>query len=187
MSRPCLAGVRVGAERCQSSRLTSHVCKLLAAALEIIAVLGLDGVLDGARHGVVGAEDGALHQLDLAGHAALETAGGSDCSAGLLALSPGRDGAGLAPRVGRGCPLGRAKVGGGIVVAARGRVDIGAVVGLSGVLRGRVADIGLGQAVGRVRAVVGLAVEGIGVGAGGVVVQERAGDLVLVLPAAVVL
>ena len=66
--------------------LTAHVCKLLAAALEIIAVLGLDGVLDGRRHRVVGTQNGALDKLDLTGHTTLEAA--TSGSAGLLSLSP---------------------------------------------------------------------------------------------------
>jgi hypothetical protein len=70
--------------------LTSHVCELLAAALEIVAVLGLDGILDGTRHGVVGAEDGALHKLDLTGHAALEAASCSNGTTGLLSRPPVR-------------------------------------------------------------------------------------------------
>jgi hypothetical protein len=73
----------------KTSKLTSHVCELLAAAFEIIAVLGLDGVLDGAGHGVVGAEDGALDKLDLTRHAALEAAGSRDSTTRLLTLSPG--------------------------------------------------------------------------------------------------
>jgi hypothetical protein len=80
--------------------LTSHVCKLLAAALEVVAVLCLDGILDGAGHGVVGAEDGALDELDLARHAALEAAGCCDGATGLLSLSPGGCGARLAARIG---------------------------------------------------------------------------------------
>jgi hypothetical protein len=160
-------------------QLTSHVCELLAAALEVIAVLGLDGVLDGRWHGVVGTEDGALDELDLARHAALEAAGCSNGAAGLLALSPCRGRAGLAPRIGRGRPLRRAKVA-RCVVAARRRVDVGAVVGLAGVLCRPVGGICLGQAVGRVWAVVGLAVERVGVGARGILVEQRAAYLVLV-------
>jgi hypothetical protein len=75
------------------------VCELLAAALEVVAVLGLDGILDGRRHGVVGTEDGALDELDLTRHAALEAAGCSNGAAGLLALSPCGGRAGLAPRI----------------------------------------------------------------------------------------
>jgi len=79
--------------------LTSHVGKLLTAALEVVAVLGLDGVLDGARHGVVGAEDGSLDQLDLARHAALEAAGSGNGTTGLLTLAPCLSGARLAALV----------------------------------------------------------------------------------------
>ena len=77
-------------------KLTSHVGKLLAAALEIIAVLCLDGILDGGRHRVVGTEDGALDKLDLTGHSTLEATG---LTARLLSLPPCLGGAGLAPLV----------------------------------------------------------------------------------------
>jgi hypothetical protein len=83
--------------------LTSHVREFLTATLEVVAVLGLDGVLDGAGHGVVGAEDGALDELDLARHATLQAtaAGLNSGAAWLLALSPVGRRAGLAPRIGR--------------------------------------------------------------------------------------
>ena len=67
-------------------KLTSHVGELLATALEVIAVLGLDGVLDGRRHWVVGTQDGALDKLDLTCHTTLEATGST--SAGLLSLPP---------------------------------------------------------------------------------------------------
>ena len=142
MWRPCLAAVRAGPERgtSKTSQLTSHVGELFAAALEVVAVLGLDGILDGTGHGVVGTEDGALDKLDLAGHAALEAAGCGDGTAGLLSLPPCGSRAGLAPRIGRGCSLWCAKVR-GRVVAAGGRVDVGALVGLSRVLRRPVGGV----------------------------------------------
>jgi hypothetical protein len=166
--------------------LTSHVCELLAAALKIVAVLGLNGILDGTRHGVVGAEDGALDELDLARHAALEAACGSNGTAGLLALSPCGRRARLAARIGRGCALWGTKLV-GWVVAGRSGVDLGAIVALAGVLCRAVAHIRLRQAVGRVWAVVGLAVERVLVSARGVLVEERAADFVLVLAAVVLL
>jgi hypothetical protein len=83
--------------------------------------------------------------------------------------------------------LGRTEVG-GVVVAARRRVDVGAIVGLAGILCRPVARICLCQAVCRVWAVVGLAVEGVWVvGAGCVLVEERAGDFIFVLSVVVVL
>jgi hypothetical protein len=75
------------------------MCKLLAAALEVIAVLGLDGVLDGRWHGIIGTEDGTLDELDLTRHTALEAAGCSDGTTGLLALPPRGGRARLAPRI----------------------------------------------------------------------------------------
>ena len=61
---------------------TSHVGELLTAALEVIAVLCLDGILDGTWHGVVGRKDRALDQLDLTCQTALK----AHAAAGLLAL-----------------------------------------------------------------------------------------------------
>jgi hypothetical protein len=121
-------------------KLTSHVCKLLATALKVIAVLGLDGVLNSTGHGIVGTEDGALHQLDLTGHATLQAAGCSNGTARLLSLAPCCGGAGLTPRIGRGCSLWCAEVR-GWVVATRSRVDVGALVSLAGVLCRPVGDI----------------------------------------------
>jgi hypothetical protein len=99
-------------------KLTSHVGELLAAALEIIAVLCLDGILDGAGHGVVCAKHGALHKLDLTRHAALEST--ADAAAGLLSLSPCFGGARLAPGIWRGCAVRGTKLCSRVVVAARG-------------------------------------------------------------------
>jgi hypothetical protein len=140
--------------------LTAHVCELLATALEVITVLCLDGVLDGRGHRVVGAENGALHELDLAGHAALEAARRCHGTAWLLSLSPCLGRARLAPLVWGGCPLGSAELR-GRVVAARRRVDIGARVGFAGVLCWAVGRIRLGQAVCGVWADLRVAVEGV--------------------------
>jgi len=133
------------------------VGELFAAALKVIAVLCLDGILNGRRHRVVGTEDGALDKLDLTGHASLEAASGS--SARLLSLPPCLGRAGLAPLVWRGCPLRGAKVA-GWVVATSGRVD-GTIVCLARVLGGPVGRVRLGQAVGRVWADFWVAVEGV--------------------------
>jgi hypothetical protein len=118
------------------------VCELLATALEIVAVLGLDGVLDGAGHRVIGAENGTLHKLDLTRHTTLEAAGSRNSTARLLALSPGGGGAGLTPGIRRWCALRCAELSSWIV-AASGRVDIRALVGLSRVLCWSVAYIRL--------------------------------------------
>jgi hypothetical protein len=63
------------------------VCELLAASLEVVSVLGLNGILNGAGHRVVGAQDGTLSKLDFTGSIALETTAGT--STRLLALPPG--------------------------------------------------------------------------------------------------
>lgn len=76
------------------------MCEFLAAALEVVAVLGLDGILNSRRNRVVGAENGALDKLDFTGHTTLETTSGSNSAAGLLACSPGFSRAGLASLVG---------------------------------------------------------------------------------------
>ncbi len=58
----------------QTVVLTPHVRELLAAALKVISVLGLDSVLNGRRDRIVGTENGALNELDLTGHSTLQTA-----------------------------------------------------------------------------------------------------------------
>lgn len=94
--------------------------KFLAAALQVVAVLGLDGVLDSGGDRVVGAQHGTLHKLDLAGQTALEP----NTSAGLLPLPPCLCGAGLAPRIWRGGTVrGGAKFRSRVVGAAGG-IDV---------------------------------------------------------------
>lgn len=75
-------------------KLTAHVGKLLAAALQVISVFGLYGVLDGTGHGVIGTQDIALHQLDLTRGIALQTTATRGRSSRCLSLGP---------RFGRGC------------------------------------------------------------------------------------
>lgn len=183
MLRPCLAAVSVASSLDSAvSSLTAHVCELLTAALEVVAVFGLDGVLDGRGHGVVCRQNGALDELDLTGHATLQAARSSDSTARLLTLSPGLGRAGLAPLVWRGGPVGGTKVSSGLIAAGR-RVDIRAVMGLARILRRAVGRICLCQAVGRVWAVLRVAVEGVVVCACRILVQERAADLFLIVPA----
>lgn len=79
---------------------TSHVCEFLGAALDIVAVLGLDGVLNSTGHWVIDTQDGALHQLDLTGGISAKTAAAAS-SSGCLSLAPGLSGRGLAASVGR--------------------------------------------------------------------------------------
>jgi hypothetical protein len=139
---------------------TAHVCELLAAALEVIAVLRLDGVLDSRRHRVVCGQNGTLNKLDLTGHTTLKTASGSDSTTRLLALSPGLGRAGLAPRVWGRRPVGSAEISSRLKAASR-RVDVRPVVCSTGILCGAVACVCLCQTVGRVWAVLRVAVEGV--------------------------
>jgi hypothetical protein len=165
---------------------TAHVCELLAAALEIVAVLRLDGVLNSRGHRVICGQDGTLNKLDLTGHTTLKAASGSDGTTGLLALSPGLGGASLAPRVWRGCAVGSAKLSSRLIAASR-RVDVRPVVYSAGILCGTIARVCLRQTVGRVWAVLRMAVEGVVVRACCILVQERATDLLFVVPAGSVL
>ncbi len=170
----------------QNPSPTAHVCEFLAAAFEVIAVFGLNGILDGRGHGVVSGQDGALHELDLTGHAALEAASCSCSTTGLLALSPGLGGARLAPLVWGRRALSSAKLSSRLV-ATRGRVDIRTAMSLGRVLGRAIGRICLCQTVGRMRAVIWVTVEGVVVGACRIFVQERATDLVLIVPSRSVL
>lgn len=64
--------------------------EFLAAALQIVAVLGLDGILNGTRDGVVNTQHGTLNQLDLTG--GITTQATTTFSAGGLSLTPGLGG-----------------------------------------------------------------------------------------------
>lgn len=64
----------------------SHLHELFVAALDI-AVLGLNGVLDGAGNWVVNAENGALNKLDFSGVESLQTTTSRGCRL-LLSLNP---------------------------------------------------------------------------------------------------
>ena len=75
--------------------------KLLAPALEIIAVFLLNGILNGAGDGIVDTQDGTLHEFDLPGSVALETG----ASRLVLALPKGFRRAGIASRIRRRCPV----------------------------------------------------------------------------------
>jgi hypothetical protein len=110
--------------------------KLLASALEIVAVLCLDGVLDGARHGIVDAENGALDELDLSGSIATEVSLLRE-----LSLTPCLRGGCLAAAVRRRHARRHTEATGSIVL----RVS-GIAVAASGLSLG---SIGLGQAVPR--------------------------------------
>jgi len=67
------------------------VGKFLTATLKIIAVFGLDGVLNGTGDRVIDTQDGALNQLDLASSIAAQ--GTTTVSTSRrLALAPGLGG-----------------------------------------------------------------------------------------------
>ena len=154
--------------------LTSHMRELLAASLKVVPVLGLDGILDGAWHRVVGAEDGALDELELPGGIALEAARLSRGPAGLDALPPG---------------FGRAAVDTALVwrwhtaghIVPAGLIDVRRRTITAGV--GAVLGVRLGQAVRRrwarvwsvmaAGAALGVVIAKGAAGAGGVVVQQR--------------
>jgi len=82
--------------------------------------------------------------------------------------------------------VGSAKLSSRFIAASR-RVDIRPAVGLARVLCRAVGRVCLCQTVGRVWAVLWVAVEGVVVGACRILVQERATDLLLVVPAGSVL
>ena len=70
------------------AELTAHVGELLATALEVVSVLGLNSVLNGTGYRVVGTQDIALDQLDLTCGIALETTAASSRSADLSSCFP---------------------------------------------------------------------------------------------------
>jgi hypothetical protein len=107
--------------------------KFLAPTLKIVAVLCLDGVLDGARHGIVDAEHGALDELDLSGSIATEVSLLRE-----LSLTPCLCGGGLAAAI-RGRDARRHTEA--TVLRVSGITAVAAWSGLS------LGSIGLGQAV----------------------------------------
>ena len=118
--------------------LTSHVGEFLAATLEIVAVFGLDGILDGTGDWVVDTQDGTLNQLDLSGGITSQT---TACAAtarrttGSLSLTPSLCGRGLTAGIGGSHSTGHAKRSRGvfastvgIVVSSIGGVGFGQTV-----------------------------------------------------------
>jgi hypothetical protein len=142
------------------------VGEFLASTLEIIAVSGLNGVLNGTGNRVVETEHRALDKLDLPSGITTQTASGS------LSLAPGLGGRGLAAGVGRGHAAGYAK-GSGRVLA---RSVVGVVVGGST----GVGGIRLSQAIPRDRAHgrCGAAVRVFKGTVEGALVKEAAGSVV---------
>lgn len=130
-----------------SAWLTSHVGEFLTAALQVISVLGLDGILDGAGNWVVDAENGTLYQLHLTGGISTEaTSTAALVPTGGLSLAPCLGGRGLTASVGRCDAAWHSKGGGWTIGLARvGRAGgIGVLVGGRGF-----RSISLGQAVAR--------------------------------------
>ena len=99
--------------------------EFLAAALEVIAVLCLDGILDSRGNGVVGTENGTLDELDLTRHTTLEATSCGYGAARLLSLPSGLGRAGLAALVGRGSAVWSAKLMAWLVVALLGLALVG--------------------------------------------------------------
>lgn len=121
--------------------------EFLTAALQVISVLGLDGILDGAGNWVVDAENGTLYQLDLTGGISTEaTSTAALVPTGGLSLAPCLGGRGLTASVGRCDAAWHTKGGSWAIGLARvGRAGgIGVLVGGRGF-----GSISLGQAVAR--------------------------------------
>ena len=70
--------------------------ELLAATLQVIAVLGLNSILDSARSRIINTQNGALDELDLSGRITTQT------SLGNLSLAPGLRGRRFAASIRRG-------------------------------------------------------------------------------------
>ena len=78
---------------------TSHMCEFLTTTFEVVSVLCLDSILDGAGHWIVNAQDRALHELDFSSCVSLQC---SRCRC--LPLPPSFGRACFAPWVWRGWP-----------------------------------------------------------------------------------
>lgn len=107
--------------------------EFLAATLEVVAVLGLDGILDGTGGGVIDTQDGALDQLNLSGRITSQTtaaaaAAGAGATGG-LSLAPCLGGGSLATSVWGSHTTGHTKSGGRVVGGVT-RVDGASAVGI---------------------------------------------------------
>lgn len=121
--------------------------ELFGAALDIIAIFGLDGILDGTGSGIVDAQDGTLHQLDLTSSitsqaATLAVQTPSRGTTGSLSLPPGFCGGSLTACIRGSHTTGNTKRS-GRVLHGLARVN-GTCIGvmLSGIM-----SIAFGQAV----------------------------------------
>lgn len=122
--------------------------EFLAATLEIIAVLGLNGILDGTGSGVVDTQDGTLDQLDLSGRITSQTTTAATAGASRgLSLPPCLGGGSLTASIRGSHTTGHAKSGGGIVRGLT-RVDGASAVGI---VVGGIGSVGFGQTVTRSR------------------------------------
>ena len=127
--------------------------EFFTSTLQIIAILGLNGILDGTGDGVVHTEDRTLDQLDLSGGiTAQAAAAAARGTAGSLSLTPGLIGGGFTAGIGRSDAAGDAKGGGGAVSRVTG---VDGATGAVGVLERRVRRVSLGQAVARGRSGTG--------------------------------
>lgn len=125
--------------------LTSHVGELLAATLQIIAVLGLNSILNSTWHGVVDAENRTLNQLNLTSGISAKTSTAATAlgTTRRLALAPGLCGRRFTPSI-RGGDTARHSKGGswalGVTRVSGPRIRIL-------VRRCRFGSISFGQAV----------------------------------------
>lgn len=114
--------------------------KLLAAALHVVAVLGLNRILDSAGHWVVDTQDGTLYQLDSTGGISAQVSS-SISTSGSLSLAPSLGRRGLAASVRRRDSTGHTEGRGGVFSVS---CVVGVVVSWSGI-----CSVGFGQAVAR--------------------------------------
>lgn len=121
--------------------------ELLGAALDIIAVFGLDGILDSTGSRVVDTEDGTLHQLDLTGGITAQATTPARGTPRSLSLAPGFCGGSLTSRIGRR-DTARDTKGRGRVIHILAGVDRTSRVR---VMVGSIGSIAFGQAVARTR------------------------------------
>lgn len=119
------------------SRPTSHVGELFGPTLYIIAVFGLDGILDGTGSRIVDTQNGALHKLDLTGCVTSQSAAAaaaleapSSRSPGSLSLAPRFCRGGLTSSVGRIHTTGDTKCGSRVVRMATVRVMMTSIGGV---------------------------------------------------------
>lgn len=152
MSAELVGGSNGNQEGEEGVERTSHVGELFRSTFDIIAILGLDGILNGTRRRIVDTEDGTLNQLDLTGGitsqaATAAAAAASRGTTGSLTLAPGFCGGSLTSRIGRR-DTARDTKGRGRVIHILAGVDRTSRVR---VMVGSIGSIAFGQAVARTR------------------------------------